>query len=160
MEEIAMLQNRIVSPSLSPTAPPDLVGSLERTLANERLQVIKRTLSLPDSLHSFVLFSLILILVCSALFAHLLLSTSMHRVELQLVQLKKMNQDIIRESTVIIEQIAEESSFQRGMERVYEQGYVVAYDRLYIAQPQFASPVDTQNETAQPLVAQPSITQP
>ena len=62
-----MLQNRVVPSSLSSTVPPDLASSLERTLANERLRVLKRTFSLPDSLQSFLVFVLILILVCGAL---------------------------------------------------------------------------------------------
>ena len=103
-----MLQNRVVSSPLSSAAPPDLAGSFERALTNERLQVIKRTFSLPDSLQSFLIFSLLLVLLCGALFAHLLLSTTIHQGELQLVELQRMNEQIVRESTMLIEQIAEE----------------------------------------------------
>lgn len=142
-----MLQNRAVTSPLSTTTPPDLAGSLERTLTSERLQVVKRTFSLPNSLHSFLVFTLLLILVCAALFAHLLLSTALHQGELQLVELQRTNQEIVRESTVIIEQIAEESSLQRGMERVLEQGYTVAYDRQYLAQPTGPQPDFAQAQT-------------
>ncbi|MCB0064653.1 MAG: hypothetical protein KDE19_21165 [Caldilineaceae bacterium] len=144
-----MLQNRVVSSPLSSAAPPDLAGSFERALTNERLQVIKRTFSLPDSLQSFLIFSLLLVLLCGALFAHLLLSTTIHQGELQLVELQRMNEQIVRESTMLIEQIAEESSLQQGMERVVAQGYTVAYDRRYIAQPNHMPLHDPQPEIVQ-----------
>ncbi len=133
-----MLQNRAVSSPLSSSAPPGIAGSLERTISNERLQILKRTFSLPDSLQSFLIFLLLLLLICGALFAHLLLSTKIHQSELQLVELKNLNQQVVRESTVLIEQIARESSLQRGMARVREAGYTVAYERHYLAQPQQA----------------------
>ncbi|MEZ4676506.1 MAG: hypothetical protein R2932_19960 [Caldilineaceae bacterium] len=130
-----MLQNRAFSSSVTPAVSTDLADSLERTLANERLRVVKRTLSLPDSLQSFLVFVLMLVLTCAVVMAHLLLSTDIHAGELRLNELKATNLAIERETTVLLEQIAVESSLDKGMARAKALGYEVAYERRYIVEP-------------------------
>ncbi|MEZ4619374.1 MAG: hypothetical protein R2867_28230 [Caldilineaceae bacterium] len=133
-----MLQNRAFSSSVTPAVSTDLADSLERTLANERLRVVKRTLSLPDSLQSFLVFVLMLVLTCAVVMAHLLLSTDIHAGELRLNELKATNLAIERETTVLLEQIAVESSLDKGMARK-ALGYEVAYERRYIVEPTLSS---------------------
>lgn len=130
-----MLQNRTVSSPLTVTSPPDLANSLGRTLTHERLQVVRHTFSLPNSLRSFLIFLLMLIVIFGALFAHLLLSMTIHQNELELARLQRENLEIVRSSTVLMQQIADESSLQQGMQRLLDQGYTVAYDRRYLALP-------------------------
>lgn len=143
-----MLQNRAISPAITSPVSTELADSLERTLASERLLVLKRTFSLPDSLQSFLVFLLILIVFCGALMAHLLLSTSLHQSELRLLELQAINREIEQGNTILIQQIAESSSLTAGMARVQEMGYETAYERRYILQsaPQIAAP-PTSSET-------------
>lgn len=129
-----MLQNRAISSAVTSPVSTELADSLERTLADERLQVIKRTFSLPDSLQSFLVFLLMLTIVCSALMAHVMLSTTLHKNELRLLELKAINREIEQENTILIQQISETSSLTKGMERVRQQGYETAYERRYVLQ--------------------------
>ena len=149
-----MLQNRVISPTLTTPVSTELADSLERTLANERLQVVKRTFSLPDSLSSFLGFLLILLFICGALIAHVWLSTSLHKSELRLIELKTINLEIEQENTILIQQIAESSSLTKGIERVQQAGYEPAYEYRFIVQnsSEFATSALTQPDdlTEQP----------
>lgn len=129
-----MLQNRAIPSPLSAPLPTELAGSLERTLLHERFHTVKRTLSLPDSLQSFFIFLVILVFICAALTAHLLLSTQIHESELRLIELRALNQSIEQETTILIEEIALESSLERGIERVRAMGFELAYERRYVSQ--------------------------
>jgi hypothetical protein len=130
-----MLQNRAISSSVPSPVPTELADSLERTLTDERLRVVKRTLSLPDTPQSFLVFLLLLMGVCGALTCHLLLSTAIHESELRLAELKAINRAIEQESTILIQEIAESSSLVSGMERARALGYETAYEYRYILQP-------------------------
>jgi len=147
-----MLQNRAISPTITSPVPTELADSLERTLANERILVLKRTFSLPDSLQSFFVFLLILMLVCVALIAHLMLSTSLHQSELRLLELQAINREIEQENTILIQQIAESASLTAGIVRVQEMGYQAAYERRYILQ--HTSPTDAHRTTAEADIAE------
>ncbi|MCB0123232.1 MAG: hypothetical protein KDE58_13345 [Caldilineaceae bacterium] len=127
-----MLQNRAISPTISSPVSTELADSLERTLADERIRVLKRTFSLPDSLQSFLGLLLILLLICGALMAHLVLSTSLHQSELRLTELQAINRAMEQENTILIQQIAESSSLAKGMERAQQMGYQTAYERRFI----------------------------
>ncbi len=116
-------------------APAELGGSLEHTLASERLRVIMRTLSLPDTPQAFIVFLLMLILACGALACHLLLSTAIHENELRLNELKVLNRSIEQETTTLIEEIATSSSLDEGMDRARAMGYESAYELRYILPP-------------------------
>ena len=129
-----MLQNRAIPSSITSPAPAELTGSLDRTLASERLRVIMRTLSLPDTPRSFIAFLLMLLLSCGALACHLLLSTTIHESELRLRELKAINRTIEQETTALIEDIATASSLDEGMERARAMGYESAYEHRYILQ--------------------------
>ena len=129
-----MLQNRTISSSISSPVSTELADSLERTLTNERLHVIRRTLSLPDSPQSFLVFLLLLLLLGGALTLHLTVSTAIYKSELQLVALQARHLALEQESTILIEQIAESSTLPAGVARAAAQGYVPAYDRRYIVQ--------------------------
>lgn len=129
-----MLQNRAIPSSISSPAPTELTGSLDRALTAERLRVILRTVSLPDTPRSFVVFLFMLLLFCGALACHLMLSTAIHENELRLGELKAINRTIEQETTTIIEEIANASSLTEGMERVRAMGYEAAYEHRYILQ--------------------------
>lgn len=129
-----MLQNRAIAPSISSPVSTELADSLERSLADERLRVIKRTFSLPDSFRSFLVFLLLVTLICGALIAHLMVATSLHKSELRLQELQTINRAIEQENTILIQQIAEKSSLAEAMRRAQELGYEKAYERHFIRQ--------------------------
>jgi len=150
-----MLQNRAIPSSISSPVSTELTTSLERTLTAERLRVIRRTLSLPDTPQSFLVFFLLLILFCGALACNLLLSTSIHESEIRLHELKATNLVIEQRSTIWMQEIATASSLDKIMERMRELGYVTAYEFRYVEQvPVPTGAVDLSIGQSAPVVGQ------
>ncbi len=134
-----------ISNAVSSAVAGELNDSLQRTLTNERLVALGRSLSLPANASSFWLFLAGLLLVCAGMLMHILLSVQLWQAQLHLQELKAQYQSIERQNAEEVWQIATAASLESVRLRAIAQGYEVPLERHYIALPAVPAVATAQN---------------
>jgi hypothetical protein len=159
-----MLQNRTFSSSISSTVSAEWAAPQQHAVARgailrERWHVLTQTLRLPDNLQSFLLFTLVVMIICGGLTLHLQLSTTILQDRFRLEKLQAEEQAIKEQSSNLVWAIVQETELNKVKVRATALGYQPALQRNYI----FAPTDIAQNEmtlgNVQPMDSQVAVTQ-
>ena len=127
-----MLQNRTISSSLSPAVPSEW-GVLERrALLRDHYSVLSQTLRLPDTLQSFLLFTVAIIVICAGFMLHLQLATTILQSRLELERLQAQKAELSQQAANLTWTIAQETDLEQLLTKATALGYQPALQREYV----------------------------
>ncbi|MEZ4729219.1 MAG: hypothetical protein R3E79_18965 [Caldilineaceae bacterium] len=149
-----VLSHHALSSSISSTVSAEWAIPARRALEQgaglrKQSHVLMQTLRLPDSLQSFLLFTLGVAILCIGLTLHLQLSTTILQDKIRLAELQAEEQALKEQTSNLVWTIVQETELTKVKERATALGYQPALTRHYIVAPTDARPIDSQVATMQ-----------
>lgn len=105
------------------------------TRVRQRWHVLAQTLRLPDTWHSFLLFTLAITVACAGMILHLQLSTTILQDKFRLAILQEEERSIAEQNANLVWAIAQETALTSVKTRATALGYKPALQRNYIIIP-------------------------
>lgn len=137
--------------TLSTSANTEIAQTLQRTLERSWLRSLQQTVQLPETWQQYMLLLVIAVLVTGALAWQVLLATQTAATRHQLRLLRVEYEQIERQNSELVYQIATQSTMRQVQAQAVAQGFGPATSRLYVARPVAVTAFPLQGEQIMPV---------